>query len=340
MKNKTACITGFSGQDGAYCAQMLLNKGYKVYGLVRRLANPNLDFIKDMGLETVELVDFDLADSANINKVIQDIKPDEFYNFGAMSHVGVSFSCPEHTGNVTGLGPLRILHAIKEYSPHTRFYQGSTSELFGDAPSPQNETTPFMPRSPYAVAKCAAHYYVKVYRESYGIYACAGILGNHESPRRSKDFLTRKVTSYVANLYHNPDVLPPLELGQVLSYRDWGYAPEYVEAAWLMLQRNSPKDYVIGTGQTHSVKEFCNLAFKVLNIELEWIGEGEKEIAVDKYHNKKVLITINPKFYRPAEVPLLQMDPSLAERELGWKAKVQLEELVKIMVEADIKRYK
>lgn len=334
---KTAVITGFSGQDGSFSAQMLLKKGYRVYGLIRRLSNPNLDFIQEMNLEDVNLVEFDLGDSVSVNEVLRKIQPDEFYNFGAMSHVGASFNCPEHTGNITGLGPLRVLEAIRNYSTHTKFYQASTSELFGDAPSPQNENTPFMPRSPYAVAKAAAHYYVKVYRESYGIYACAGILGNHESTRRSKDFVTRKITDYVGNYFHNFDKLPPLRLGQVLSYRDWGYAPEYVEAAWMMLQQEFPKDYVIGTGQTHSVKEFCDLAFKQIAVNLEWIQHNGEYVSA-QYRGKDIIV-IDPKFYRPAEVPVLKMDPSKAERELGWKSRTNLEQLVKTMVLYDVSRY-
>lgn len=338
MKIKTAILTGFSGQDSPYLAQLLLSKGYIVYGLVRRVSHPNNDFIQEMGLEKVKLIEWDLSDSNSIYEIIRNIQPDEFYNLAAMSHVGTSFHQAEYTADVTGLGCLRILEQIKSHSPHTKFYQASTSELYGNTSiCPQNENTPFMPRSPYAVAKMFAHNMVKVYRESYNLYACCGILHNHESQRRGVNFVTRKITNYIGK-YINGLVDQPLELGYLESQRDWGYAPDYVEGMWLMLQKDRPEDYVLATGESHTVREFCELAFARAGIKIRWTGSDINEKGVDDATGL-TLVKINTEFYRPADVPLLCGDYTKAKNELGWAPKTSFEELVYIMVDYDVNLY-
>lgn len=345
MSEKKAFITGFSGQDGSYLAQLLLQKNYKIYGMVRRSSNPQMDFVKEMGLESVEVVEGDLADSGSINKLVSTIKPDEFYNLAAQSHVGTSFKQSEYTGNVTGLGPVRILEAIKEFSPTTRFYQASTSELFGSSPGPQSETTPFAPRSPYAIAKLYAHKMVGLYREAYGLHASCGILFNHESERRSEDFLTRKVTAWIGRNYKDilaGTVKEPLRLGCLDAKRDWAYAPDMVEGMWMMLQQDKADDYVLGTGEAHSVKEFCEEAFKCLGIKINWMYGMHLLDGVIFTNGSLVpcdVIHIDDKLYRPAEVNYLEADYTKARNVLGWAPKASFEELVNIMVQADIKRF-
>ena len=342
MFSKTAILTGFSGQDGSYLAQLLLSKGYKVYGMVRRLSNPQMDFIKEMGLEDVEIVEGDLGDSASINKLVTNIKPDEFYNLAAMSHVGTSFKQPEHTANITGLGPVRILEAIKEFSPSTRFYQASTSEMFGNSPAPQNETTPFAPRSPYAAAKLYAHNMVSLYRASYGLYASASILMNHESERRSEDFLTRKVTAWIGRNYEKLKAgqkVTPLKLGCLDAKRDWAYAPDMVKGMWMILQQPKADDYVLGTGQARSVREFVEEAMRAAGFVFFWsqsAGQPENTIG---FINNQASIFIDPSLYRPAEVNFLEADYTKARNKLGWEPSTNFEELVNIMVWADIKRF-
>lgn len=339
--NKKALIFGFTGQDGSYLAQFLLSKNYDVYGVVRRVSNPSDGFIKEMGLEQVKLVQGDLGDSNSIYHLMKDIQPDEVYNLGAQSHVGTSFSQPEYTGDVTGLGCLRILEQIRLHSPHSRLYQAGSSEQFGDVQDMyQNEETVFRPRSPYAAAKVYAHHLCKVYRESYGVYASVGLLFNHESPRRSKDFVTRKITSWLGQ--NGKDLRDfgtlvrgePLRLGNLDSKRDWGSAKDYVEGMWMMLQQDKPDDYVLATGKAHSVRNFCSEAFRLIGIELLWSGTGVNEVGKSK--EGEVLVMVDPLFYRPAEVNFLLGDYSKAATVLGWKPKMKFEDLVKWMVDYDI----
>lgn len=338
---KKALITGITGQDGSYLAELLLEKGYEVHGIIRRASTFNTERIdhlyQDPHEEDVRLFLHygDMTDASNLSRLVEKIKPDEIYNLAAQSHVAVSFEMPEYTGNVGGLGTLRLLDAIKDSNIDTRFYQASTSELFGKVQEvPQNENTPFYPRSPYAVAKLYAYWIVKNYREAYNMYAVNGILFNHESPRRGKRFVTRKITRAVARIAKGKQ--EKLYLGNLNAKRDWGYAKDYVELMWLMLQQDKPDDYVVATGETHSVREFAELAFKHVGIELEWEGEGINEKGIDK-KTGKVLVEVDPRYFRPAEVDLLIGDPSKAKKELGWAPKVTFEELVQIMVEADLK---
>jgi len=341
---KTALITGITGQDGSYLAELLLAKGYQVYGLRRRVSTYNLENIEHIasGLHNpgkiFHLVYGDLADSSNINRLIDKIKPDEIYNLAAQSHVHVSFEVPEYTADIDALGPLRILEAIRETRLSTRFYQASTSELYGKVvETPQNEKTPFNPCSPYAIAKDYAFQIVKNYRDAYGLYACNGILFNHESPRRGTSFVTRKVTEAISKIQKQKQ--EKLFLGNIDAKRDWGYAPEYVEAMWLMLQQDKAEDVVIGTGETHTVREFVEKAFAYIDIDIVWEGKGVDEVGIDKKTGKE-LVNIDPFYYRPTEVDLLLSDPSLAKEKLNWSAKVKFEELVGIMMEADLKRVK
>jgi GDPmannose 4,6-dehydratase len=325
---KKALISGITGQDGSYLAELLLSKGYEVHGIIRRASTFNTARIDHIYQDPHErrlrlrLHYGDLGDANTIRKLIYQIEPDEIYNLGAQSHVRVSFDIPEYTANITGLGTLRLLEAIKDYEDHTKkkvkFYQASSSEMFGAAPPPQNEETPFYPRSPYGCAKVFAFHTVRNYREAYGLFAVNGILFNHESPRRGETFVTRKVTRGISRILAGLD--QKIYLGNLDARRDWGYAPEYVEAMWLMLQQPKPDDYVIGTGESHTVRELVELAFQHAGIT-DW----EKYVGID------------PRYYRPAEVEHLVADPRKAKEKLGWEAKTKFSDLVKLMVEADTK---
>jgi GDPmannose 4,6-dehydratase len=340
---KKALITGITGQDGSYLAELLLSKGYDVWGVIRRSSSFNtsrIDHIyqdpheKDVRLH---LQYGDLNDSSSMNRLLKIVRPDEIYNLGAQSHVKVSFEVPEYTGEVTGLGAVRILEAMRELDLEARFYQASSSELYGKVvETPQTEETPFYPRSPYACAKAYAFYITKNYRESYGMFAVNGILFNHESPRRGETFVTRKVTRAVAAIKHGKQDC--LYLGNIDSKRDWGFAGDYVEAMWMMLQAEEPDDYVVATNETHTVREFCELAFAHAGMPIQWRGEGEEEHALGP--DGRVLIRIDPAYFRPAEVDLLLGNPAKAKAKLGWEPKVKFEGLVKMMVDADLEELK
>ena len=345
---KKALITGITGQDGSYLAELLLDKGYEVYGMIRRSSSFNTgriehlyldEYIKDMSKKPkLKLMYGDLTDSSNLNRILEKVNPDEIYNLGAQSHVQVSFEVPEYTAEVDGIGVLRFLDAIKETGIKTKFYQASTSELYGKVQEiPQTEKTSFYPRSPYAVAKLYAYWIVKNYREAYNLFAVNGILFNHESPRRGETFVTKKITTAVTRI--KLGLQDKLYLGNLDAKRDWGYAPEYVEAMWLMLQQDKPKDFIIATNETHTVREFVELAFKHIGIEIKWNGEGVNEKGID-VKTGKVLVEINPQYYRPTEVELLMGDYSKARKELGWEPKTKFKELVKLMVESDLKNIK
>lgn len=320
---KKALVTGITGQDGSYLTELLLQKGYEVYGIIRRSSSFNTGRIDhlyhdphDQGVQ-LKLIYGDLSDSSSLNKIVQTVQPNEIYNLGAQSHVRVSFDIPEYTGEVTGLGTARLLEAIRETGVQTRFYQASSSEVFGNAKEvPQNENTPFRPRSPYAAAKAYAYYMAVNYREAYKMFACNGILFNHESPRRGETFVTRKITKALARIKHG--IQPKLYLGNLEAKRDWGYAKDFVEAMWLMLQQKEPDDYVIATGESHSVKEFLEEAFGYL--AMDW----------------RDFVEIDPRYQRPTEVDFLLGDPSKAEKKLGWKPTVSFSELVKMMVDHDV----
>ncbi|RLG11869.1 GDP-mannose 4,6-dehydratase [Candidatus Pacearchaeota archaeon] len=336
---KKALITGITGQDGAYLAKFLLEKGYEVYGCVRRTSDQSLSRLKYLGIEKdIKYVSLDLLEFTNIYRTIEKIKPDEVYNLAAQSFVALSFEQPIFTAEVTALGPLRILEAIRTIDPKIKYYQASSSEMFGKVQAiPQNEKTPFYPRSPYAISKLFGHWITVNYRESYGIFACSGILFNHESPLRGLEFVTRKITYGIARIKYG--LQDKIVLGNLDSKRDWGYAPEYVEAMWLMLQQNEPDDYVIATGETHSVREFVELAFKYAGYEIIWEGKELDEKGRDK-KTGKILVEVSKEFYRPAEVDFLIGDYTKAKQKLGWEPKTRFKELVKIMVEADLKRVK
>ncbi len=331
---KKALITGITGQDGSYLAELLLEKGYKVYGIVRRKSKldfNNAEHLKDK----VEFIYADMTDVASLIRAMKISDADEVYNLAAQSFVATSWESPISTAEIDGLGVLNMLEAIRTVKPEARFYQASTSEMFGLVQAvPQKETTPFYPRSPYGVAKLYGHWITKNYRESYGMYACSGILFNHESERRGEEFVTRKITKAVARIKNG--LQDTLELGNLNAKRDWGHSKDYVEAMWLMLQQDEPDDYVISTGETHQVREFVTLAFKTADMELDWHGSEENEYATLK-GTQKIVVKVNPKFYRPAEVELLIGDCSKAEKKLGWKRKVNFEQLVKLMVENDLK---
>lgn len=337
---KTAIITGITGQDGGYLAKLLLSKGYKVVGLYRRGATDTFVKLKEHGiLDQIEMVEFDLLEFTNVCRIIKKYQPDEFYNLAAQSFVGVSFEEPIYTSQADGMGVLYILEAIREFSPKTKFYQASTSEMFGKVQEiPQTEKTPFYPRSPYGVAKLMAHWMTVNYRESFGIYTCSGILFNHESPMRGKEFVTRKITSHFAEIFTG-HTDKPVELGNLNSKRDWGFSGDYVEMMWLMLQQEKGDTYVIATNETHTIREFVEEVAKVCGWDIEWKGEGVDEVGVDK-KTGKVLVKVNPKFYRPAEVELLIGNPEKAEKTLGWKRKVDYKGLCKMMMEKDIERAK
>ena len=332
---KKAFITGITGQDGSYLAELLLAKGYEVHGTLRRASVFNTERI-DHILHRIQAYHSDLTDSSSINRLIEKIQPDEIYNLGAQSHVKVSFDVPEYTAETDAIGTLRLLDAIKETGVKTKFYQASTSEMFGGMPetAPQNEKTLFHPRSPYGAAKLYAHWITINYREAYNIFACSGILFNHESPRRGLTFVTRKITYGAAKIVHG--LQDKIFLGNLNAKRDWGYAPEYVDAMWQMLQSDKPNDYVIATGESHSIKEFCEKAFAYAGIDIYWEGQGVEEKGIDK-KNDKIVIEVDPEYFRPSEVHSLQGDAGKAAKGLGWKPVVTFEKLVKIMVEADLK---
>lgn len=332
-----AFITGVTGQDGSYLAEFLLEKGYEVHAIIRRssvfttqriehiFSNPNFHTYHG-----------DLVDSSNLHSLLNKIKPDEIYNLGAQSHVAVSFEIPEYTAEVDALGTIRLLDAIKDLGQRPRFYQASTSELFGGLPetAPQNEKTPFYPKSPYGAAKLYAYWVTVNYRESYGLYACNGILFNHESPRRGETFVTKKITKAVARIHNGQQKI--LTLGNLDAERDWGYAKDYVECMWLMLQQDEPDDYVVASGSTCSVRRFVEMAFEEIGVTLRWEGKGVDETGID-VATDTVRVRVDPRYFRPAEVELLWGDPTKAMRKLGWKPKTTLSDLVRIMVRYDLK---
>ena len=333
--SKKALITGITGQDGAYLSQFLLNKGYKVYGTARRSASEKFWRLEYLGIkEQIELIDFDLLEITNIQKVIRDIEPDEIYNLAAQSFVPTSFELPILTTDINSLGALRILDSIISTNNKIKFYQASTSEMFGKVQEvPQIETTRFYPRSPYGVSKMYSHYITLNYRESYNIFACSGILFNHESPLRGNEFVTKKITSSLAAIKKGK--LDVLKIGNVDAKRDWGYAGDYVEAMWMMLNTDKPNDYVISTGENHTVREFIDISAKILDFKTEWNGEGIKTQLIN-LETGKPIITVDPKFFRPAEVDELLGDSSLAHKEIGWKPKVTFQELIEIMIKFDL----
>jgi GDPmannose 4,6-dehydratase len=334
---KKALITGITGQDGAYLSKLLLDKGYEVHGTFRRTSDLHLYRLKYLGIEEkIKYVPVELLEFTNIYKEIEKIQPDEIYNLGAQSFVALSFEEPIFTADVTGLGPLRILEAIRTVNPAIKFYQASSSEMFGKVQAvPQDEKTPFYPRSPYSIAKLAAHWMTVNYREAYNLFACSGILFNHESPLRGLEFVTRKITTGVARIQHG--LQDKLILGNLNSKRDWGYAPEYVEAMWLMLQQSEPDDYVVATGESHAIREFVEDAFRVIGVDIVWNGSEVNEKGMSR-KTGKLLIEVSPEFFRPAEVDALIGNPKKAMEKLGWKAKTKFQDLVRIMVEADLKR--
>jgi len=340
---KKALITGISGQDGSYLAELLLDKGYEVHGIIRRSSfetRTRLDHLyEDPNNRNIKLfLHFgDVTDTSCVSSLVKSIEPDEIYNLAAQSHVRVSFEIPEYTENVDAAGSLRILEAIRIHGleKKTKYYQASTSELYGKVQEvPQSENTPFYPRSPYAVAKIYSYWITVNYREAYGVFAVNGILFNHESPRRGDSFVTKKIVNSVADIYHNK--LEKMHLGNIDSQRDWGYAPDYVEGMWRMLQVDDPVDLVLATGETNSVRSFIEAAFKHVDIEIEWKGKGVDEIGVNK-NNGKTVIAIDPYYYRPTEVDLLIGDPSKAKEVLGWEATVKYKELVQIMMDDVLK---
>ena len=337
--SKTAIITGITGQDGAYLAELLLTKGYSVYGTYRRTSSVNFWRIEELGIAqhpNLHLVEYDLTDLSASIRLLQSTGAKELYNLAAQSFVGVSFEQPVTTAEISGIGTLNLLEAIRIVDRDIRFYQASTSEMFGHVQAiPQNEQTPFYPRSPYGVAKLYAHWITINYRESYDIFGCNGILFNHESPLRGREFVTRKITDTVAKI--SLGKLDTLELGNLDAKRDWGFAKEYVDGMWRMLQAEEPDSYVLATNRTETVRDFATMAFKGVGIDIEFSGSGIDEVGVDAASGK-TLLRINPRFYRSAEVDLLIGDPSRAEAKLGWKAETTLEDLCRMMVEADVRR--
>ncbi|RHG05229.1 GDP-mannose 4,6-dehydratase [Megamonas funiformis] len=340
---KKALITGITGQDGSYLAELLLDKGYEVHGIIRRhstICTDRIDHLyDDPNLKDRFFIHYgDLTDSCNLMGLIQRIQPDEVYNLGAQSHVAVSFEVPEYTAEATGVGTIRLLDAIYQSGVKCKFYQASTSELFGGLPgtAPQSEKTPFYPKSPYGAAKLYSYWITVNYRESYNMFACNGILFNHESPRRGETFVTRKITIAVAKIMAGKQ--EKLSLGNLNAKRDWGFAGDYVEGMWRILQQKKPDDYVLATNETHTVREFVELAFAEVGVKIEWKGEGVDEKGYDK-DTGKLLVDVNPRYFRPAEVELLWGDSTKAETELGWKRKVSFKELVSMMVREDMKKY-
>ncbi len=339
---KSALITGITGQDGSYLAELLLEKGYDIHGLVRRASTFNRGRIEhllsDPTLkERLHLHYGDLSDSSSINQILKKVKPNEIYHLGAQSHVRISFDIPEYTGDVTGLGTLRILDAIRESGIETKFYQASSSEMFGEvAEIPQRESTPFHPRSPYGVAKVYGYWITVNYRESYDMFACNGILFNHESPRRGENFVTRKITISLAQI--KAGTMESFSLGNLDAKRDWGFAGDYVKAMWMMLQAPKADDYVISTGETHTVREFVEHATRHIGMDLEWKGKGLDEKGVDK-KTGKTIVTIDPRFFRPAEVDLLIGDCTKAKKQLKWEPAMNFQQLVETMMDADMKQF-
>lgn len=354
MNTKKALITGITGQDGSYLAEILLEKGYEVHGIIRRSSSFNTSRIDHL-YNNKEIMDNklflhygDLVDTSNLNRLLEKIGPDEIYNLGAQSHVKVSFEIPDYTAQVDALGTLRFLDAIREVGlKQVKFYQASTSELYGKVQEvPQTEKTPFYPRSPYGVAKLYGYWIIVNYREAYNIFACNGILFNHESPRRGETFVTRKITRAAARILNG--LQNNIKLGNLNAKRDWGYAPEYCEGMWRILQHHTAEDFVFATGETHTVREFVDLSFKTMGVTLEWKGENENETGIissinsnNNYKSIKIgdeVVKIDPNYYRPTEVDLLIGDASKAEKILGWKAKTKFEDLVKIMIESDYQK--
>ena len=339
MTAKRALITGITGQDGSYLTELLLEKGYEVHGVIRRSSSFNTDRIDHLyqGPQAAErrlvLHYGDLNDASSLNRVLRVVQPQEIYNLGAQSHVKVSFDVPEYTAEIDALGVLRLLESVREVDLRPRIYQASSSEIFGATPPPQSETSPFHPRSPYAVSKLFAYWACVNYREAYGLFAVNGILFNHESPRRGETFVTRKVTRAAGRIRHG--LQEKLYVGNLGARRDWGYARDYVEAMWMMLQQEKADDYVIATGVAHTVRELCELAFRKAGLELEWRGAGEHEQGIDA-SSGRVLIEIDPRYFRPSEVDNLCGDPSKAKRELGWEPRTTFEELIALMVESDL----
>lgn len=337
-KDKIAFITGITGQDGSYLAELLLGKGYKVHGMVRRASTFNtkrIDNLRSKFKENIFLHYGDLADASSLGAILAKVKPHEIYNLGAQSHVRISFDVPEYTSNITGLGTLRMLEAMKNYCPKARFYQASSSEMFGDVlENPQTEKTPFNAQSPYGIAKVFAHETAKRYRDAYGLFISCGILFNHESPRRGENFVTRKITLEVAKI--KAGLQKNICLGNLDAKRDWGYAPEYCGAMWSMLQKNKPDDYIIATGEVHSVREFAERSFAVVGINIEWRGKGIKEKGFDK-KTGRVLIKVDPDYFRANEVNYLCGDATKAKKELEWKANIRFSKLVELMMSADLK---
>ena len=338
---KKALITGITGQDGSYLTELLLEKGYEVHGIIRRQSSQNTERIDHVlnnsaFAKRVFLHYGDLTDSSNAHALIREIQPDEVYNLAAQSHVAVSFEVPEYTAEATGVGTIRLLEAVRQSGLPIRFYQASTSELFGGLPEtvPQSEKTPFYPKSPYGAAKLYAYWITVNFRESYNLYACNGILFNHESPRRGETFVTKKITRAVARIAQGRQ--DKLSLGNLDAKRDWGYAKDYVEAMWLMLQQDKPDDFVVATGETHTVREFTELAFRHIGVDIAWEGDGVEEKAYDRKTNR-LLVEVDPKYFRPAEVEFLWGDPSKAKEKLGWMNKTSFERLVEIMMEYDMK---
>ena len=337
---KKALITGITGQDGSYLSELLLEKGYEVHGVIRRHSTSCTERIDHLLSDAqydgrLFLHHGDLTDSSNAHALIREIRPDEVYNLAAQSHVAVSFEVPEYTAEATGVGTIRLLEAVRQVKPDARFYQASTSELFGGLPdtAPQSEATPFYPKSPYGAAKLYSFWITKNYRESYDMFAVNGILFNHESPRRGETFVTRKITIAVARILAGRQ--EKLSLGNLDAKRDWGFAGDYVEGMWRMLQQDTPDDYVLATNETHTVREFVEMAFREAGIVVEWRGEGVEEKGYDA-KSGRLVVDVDPRYFRPAEVELLWGDPSKAEKELGWQRKVSFPELVRMMVRADM----
>ncbi len=334
---KKAFITGITGQDGSYLVDLLLEKNYEVHAIIRRssvFTTQRIDHIFDKH-PRLKIYHGDLTDSSNLHRLLMQIKPDEVYNLGAQSHVAVSFDVPEYTADVVGLGAIRLLDAVRDLGPNCRYYQASTSELFGGIPGtePQNENTPFYPKSPYGAAKLYAYFITVNYRESYGLFACNGILFNHESPRRGETFVSKKITKAVARIKKGQQ--KTLKLGNLNAIRDWGHAKDYVYAQWLMLQQEKPQDFVIASGESHSVRDFTELAFKETDVSILWEGKGENEKGIDS-KTGSILVEVDSRYFRPSEVELLLGDASKAENELGWKRKISFEKMVSGMVRYDL----
>lgn len=334
---KKALITGITGQDGAYLSRSLIEKGYEVYGAYRRTSEINLDKLRFLGVDNkIKYVPLELLEITNIRRTIEKVQPDEIYNLGAQSFVQVSFEEPIFTADVTALGPLRILESIRSINPKIKYYQASSSEMFGKVrATPQNEETLFHPRSPYAVSKLFGHWTTVNYRESYGMFACSGILFNHESPLRGSEFVTKKIANSVAQI--KLGLQTEVRLGNIDARRDWGYAPEYVEAMWLMLQQDKPDDYVVATGEPHSIREFVEAAFKEIDVKIEWSGKGLEERGIDA-GTGRVLVVVDRELFRPAEVDFLKGDSTKAREKLGWSPRTTFREIVRIMVNHELTR--